>query len=127
MKILANFLIALIALIALEHIGIAVMEMFFWTTPIVYENFDLTREEAILSAPLAANQGLYNGFLAAGLLWGLRVKQERPAIVLFFLTCVLVAGIFGAATVKQSILWVQAAPATIACFCAILELRLSKN
>lgn len=104
----------LIGLIACVHVVIAAVEMLFWKTPAVYENFGLTFEQAATSAPLAANQGLYNNFLAAGLVWGLLVRRSHPAVTVFFLICILMAGIFGAATVKLSILWVQAVPAAIA-------------
>jgi putative membrane protein len=105
----------LIALIALAHIGFLVLEMFLWDHPIGRKIFKMTPEESKFSAPLAANQGLYNGFLAAGLIWGL--AWDRFDVKLFFLACVLVAGVFGAATTKKNtILWIQAAPAALALF-----------
>ncbi len=104
--------IALTALVALLHAGFLVLEMFLWTTPFGRRTFALTPEMAAATAKLAANQGLYNGFLAAGLVWGLLV-QDR-GVCLFFLACVVVAGLFGAATVKRSILYVQALPAVLA-------------
>jgi putative membrane protein len=91
-----------------------VLEMFFWTTPFGIKSFNLTESFAHESAVLAANQGLYNGFLAAGLVWGLTAKREAEAIKVFFLGCVIVAGIFGAVTAKTSILFVQAVPALLA-------------
>ena len=100
--------IALTAFVALLHVGFLVLEMFFWTRPLGRRVFALTEQRAIDSAQLAANQGLYNGFLAAGLVWGLLLDDR--AICLFFLACVVVAGLFGAATVKRSILYVQAVP-----------------
>lgn len=108
--------IVLTALVALLHVGFLVLEMFLWTTPFGRRTFRLSEEKARETAVLAANQGLYNGFLAAGLVWGL-LLQDR-AICLFFLGCVVVAGAFGAATVKRSILFVQAVPAILAAIAA---------
>ena len=105
---------ALVALVALEHIAFLVLEMFLWTTPVGRGVFGLTEEFALESAGLAANQGLYNGFLAAGLIWGLLRTRDAFATQVFFLACVIVAGVFGALTVKSSILAVQAAPALVA-------------
>lgn len=111
MRILGGFLVALVAAL---HIGFLVLEMFLWTTPFGLRTFNLTPEFAAASAPLAANQGLYNGFLAAGLIWGLLARESAFAIKVFFLVCVIVAGVFGAATAKGTILFVQALPAAIA-------------
>lgn len=102
----------LIVLIALLHLYFLVLEMFLWDKPKGMKTFNLTREFAQASKVLAANQGLYNGFLAAGLLWGLYLGETR--IQVFFLICVLVAGVFGALTANKRILFVQAAPAAIA-------------
>ena len=104
----------LVALVALEHVYILVLEMFLWTRPPGLRAFGLTPEFAEQTAVLAANQGLYNGFLAAGLFWGLLRKDDGYPIRVFFLSCVIVAGVFGAATAKPSILYVQAMPAAIA-------------
>jgi putative membrane protein len=104
--------IGLTALVALLHAGFLVLEMLLWNTPFGRRTFGLSEQKAKDTAVLAANQGLYNGFLAAGLLWGLLARD--PAICLFFLACVIVAGVFGAATVKRSILFVQAVPAALA-------------
>ena len=104
--------IALTALVAVLHAGFLVLEMFLWNTPFGRRTFRLTEEKARDTAVLAANQGLYNGFLAAGLVWGLWL-QDR-GICLFFLGCVVIAGLFGAATVKRSILYIQAVPAILA-------------
>ena len=104
----------LVALVALEHVYILVLEMFLWTRPPGLRAFGLTPEFAEQTAVLAANQGLYNGFLAAGLFWGLLRKEDGYPIRVFFLCCVIVAGVFGAATAKPSILFVQAVPAAIA-------------
>jgi len=106
---------ALVALVALLHVYFLTLEMFLWTKPLGLKTFRQTEEKARDSAVLAANQGLYNGFLAAGLVWGL--VQGNPAfafqIKTFFLVCVIVAGIYGAATVSRRILYVQAAPAVL--------------
>jgi|ERR1700688_4267283 putative membrane protein len=106
----------LVALVALLHLYFLVMEMFLWTKPLGLKTFHNSPEKAADSAVLAANQGLYNGFLAAGLVWGLLHSALGFAfqIKVFFLLCVIVAGIYGAATVSRRILLVQAAPAAIA-------------
>ena len=109
MKLIAN---ALTGLVALSHFGFLVLEMFFWDHPVGRRIFGMTPEVSASSATLAANQGLYNGFLAAGLVWGL--WSGRRELKLFFLGCVVVAGIFGGATAKTSILFTQALPAAIA-------------
>jgi putative membrane protein len=112
---MANLLRALVAAVALEHLGFLWLEMFQWTKPLGLKVFKLTAAQAEASASLAMNQGLYNGFLAAGLLWSLSAKPElaRP-LQAFFLGCVAVAGVFGAATASPRILLVQAAPALAA-------------
>ncbi len=115
--------IALVALVAIEHLYILALEMFFWTEPVGLRTFGLTPEFAQQSAALAANQGLYNGFLAAGLIWSLLRKTDAFALQVFFLGCIIVAGIFGAMTAKPSILWVQAAPATIALLAVLFARR----
>lgn len=106
----------LVSLVALEHVGFLVLEMFFWQKPLGLKIFGLTPEQARDSAALAANQGLYNGFLAAGLLWALTIPDPTFArqTKLFFLGCVIVAGVFGGFTAKRSILVVQALPAALA-------------
>jgi len=104
-----------VAFVALEHVGFLVLEMFLWTSPTGRRIFRTTPEFAAQSAPLAANQGLYNGFLAAGLLWSLLASEPMAeALRLFFLVCVAAAAIFGAATVGRRILWVQGFPAAVA-------------
>jgi putative membrane protein len=105
----------LIALVALLHVGFLVMEMFLWQTPLIMQTFGITEGFAQRSSALAANMGLYNGFLAAGLIWSLVAPPYlgRP-VALFFLGCVVVAGVFGAFTVKLSILFIQALPAALA-------------
>lgn len=112
MSIVASCLVALVAAL---HLGFLVLEMFLWQTPFGLRTFNLTREKAETSAVLAANQGLYNGFLSAGLAWSLISHgPEAGAFALFFLGCVIVAGVYGAITVKRSILFVQATPAALA-------------
>lgn len=109
MKLVAK---VITALVALEHIGILVLEMFFWDHPVGQRIFGMTPEVSAASATLAANQGLYNGFLAAGLIWGL--MADRRDVKIFFLVCVVIAGIFGGVTAKTSIIFTQALPALIA-------------
>jgi putative membrane protein len=106
--LLANILVALLALL---HVWILVLEMFLWTHPIGLKTFRQSREAAQQSKILAANQGLYNGFLAAGLVWGLIGGDS--IVKLFFVVCILVAGIYGGLTAKRSILYVQALPALL--------------
>jgi len=110
---IANFLVALVAAL---HVYFLVLEMFLWTRPLGLKTFRNSLEKAKESAVLAANQGLYNGFLAPGLVWRLAPSTPRFAfqIKMFFLLCVIVAGVYGAATVSRRILFVQAAPAAIA-------------
>lgn len=105
-----------VALVALLHVYILVLEMFLWRTPRGLRSFGMTQEVADSSAKLAANQGLYNGFLAAGLLWGLfgyGIVTGR-AILTFFLACVIIAGLYGGATVNRRIVLIQSVPAAIA-------------
>ena len=111
----------LTAIVAALHVYFLVLEMFLWDKPIGRRVFRLTPEFATASKSLAANQGLYNGFLAAGLVWGLSLGEAGSAIRIFFLVCVLVAGVFGAATVNRRILWIQAAPAAIALVLLLLS------
>lgn len=101
-------------LVAVLHIYILYLEMFLWDTPKGRKAFGLTPEFSSASKVLAANQGLYNGFLAAGLIWGIWLGSAGDAVKIFFLCCVLVAGIFGAATSSKKILFVQALPGAIA-------------
>ena len=105
-----------VGLLGLLHVYIMVLEMAFWTKPLGRKAFGLTQELAESSKTLAANQGLYNGFLAAGLVWGLLlgVPGFGLQIKTFFLLCVIVAGVYGALTVSRRILYVQAAPAAVA-------------
>ena len=113
MNLIANGLVALVAAL---HVYFLILEMFLWTRPRGLKTFGNSLEKATESAVLAANQGLYNGFLAAGLVWGL--VHGVPAFALqiktFFLVCVIVAGVYGAVTVSRKILFVQALPAALA-------------
>lgn len=104
----------LIAFVALQHLGFLVLEMFLWTRPAGRRVFGLTAEFAEQSRALAANQGLYNGFLAAGLVWGLMMGPAGLPQKAFFLCCVIVAGVFGGLTVSRRIVLVQALPAALA-------------
>lgn len=103
-----------IGLVAALHIYFLVLEMFLWDTPYGRKAFRLTPEFSAASKALAANQGLYNGFLAAGLIWGLALGAEGWHFEIFFLSCVIVAGLYGAWTVSRKIFFVQAVPAIIA-------------
>ncbi|NOQ93586.1 MAG: DUF1304 family protein [Methylophaga sp.] len=107
------FTSSLIAIIALLHGYFLVLEMFFWDKPLGRKTFKLTVNYAKASKTLAANQGLYNGFLAAGLVWGLLLGNAGTAILLFFLSCIVIAGIFGGITVNKRIFFIQAVPAII--------------
>lgn len=110
---LGYFRDGVVLLVALLHGYILVLEMFLWNTPQGRRTFGLTPEFAAQSKVLAANQGLYNGFLAAGLFWGLALGEQGQSIKVFFLLCVLVAGLYGAATANKRILYVQAVPAAL--------------
>jgi len=110
MSIAANIVVALIGLL---HVYILVLEMFLWDKPAGLRAFGQTQAAATASKVLAANQGLYNGFLAAGLFWGLSLGAQGTDVKIFFLCCVLVAGLYGAATASRKILFVQAIPAAI--------------
>jgi putative membrane protein len=110
MSLAAQIVVALVALI---HVYILVLEMFMWDTPRGRKAFGLTPEFAAASKVLAANQGLYNGFLAAGLFWGLSLGAAGGGVLVFFLLCVLVAGLYGAATANKRILFIQALPAAL--------------
>jgi putative membrane protein len=103
-----------IAILALLHAWFLVLEMFLWDKPLGRRLFKMTPEFAAASKTLAANQGLYNGFLAAGLVWGLSLGADGLHVKLFFLACVIVAGVFGAATASRNILFVQALPGIVA-------------
>lgn len=104
----------LTVLVALLHSYFLILEMFLWDKPLGRKTFKLTEEYAAQSRSLAANQGLYNGFLAAGLLWSLSLGEPGLPVRSFFLICVVVAGVFGAVTVSRRIFFVQALPAALA-------------
>ena len=110
MAILANTVVAAVALL---HVYILVLEMFLWDKPAGLRAFGNSRAAAAATKVLAANQGLYNGFLAAGLVWGLSLGAAGTSVKIFFLLCVLVAGLYGAATASRKILFVQALPAAL--------------
>ncbi len=110
-----------VALVALLHVGFLVLEMFLWDKPQGLKVFRHSPEQAAATRVLAANQGLYNGFLAAGLLWGLLPSVYASDIKIFFLSCVVVAGIYGAVTVSRRIALVQAAPAALGLLLVLLS------
>lgn len=109
MTTLANIMIVIVAVL---HLGFLALEMFFWDHPFGRKRFKMTPEYSRASASLAANQGLYNGFLAAGLIWGLWTGQF--AVKMFFLLCVVIAGIYGGLTTRRTILYIQALPGLLA-------------
>lgn len=112
MSTLANIFVGLVSLL---HLGFLILEMFFWDKPLGLREFHLEQKFATASKSLAANQGLYNGFLAAGLVWGLLSPGAAGnSIKVFFLICAVVAGVFGGLTVLRKILLVQALPGAIA-------------
>ena len=110
MSMAANIVVGLIGLL---HVYILVLEMFLWDKPAGLRAFRQTQAAATASKVLAANQGLYNGFLAAGLFWGLTLGSAGLGVKVFFLLCVAVAGLYGAATVGRKILFIQTVPAAI--------------
>lgn len=110
MSTIANLVVGLVALL---HVYFLVLEMFLWDRPAGLRTFGHSPEAARSSKVLAANQGLYNGFLAAGLVWGLALGEAGEGVKVFFLACVLIAGLFGAATASRKILFVQALPAAV--------------
>ena len=112
----------LIALVAVEHLYFLVLEMFLWTTPRTRAAFGMSAEQAEQTKVLAANQGLYNGFLAAGLIWSLVAPSDYArALALFFLSCVLIAGIYGGFTANRRIWLLQALPAAVALLAIIFS------
>ncbi|WP_372729225.1 DUF1304 domain-containing protein [Nocardioides sp.] len=116
MTIAANVLVGLVAAL---HVYFLVLEMFLWTTPTGRRVSGLTAEFAEASRSLAANQGLYNGFLVAGLVWGM--VAGRDDVTIFFLLCVIAAGVFGSLTVSPRILFAQGAPAVLALGAVLLS------
>jgi len=117
MSLAANIVIGLVGLL---HVYILVLEMFLWDKPAGLRAFGQTAEAAAASKVLAANQGLYNGFLAAGLFWGLTLGAAGSGVKVFFLLCVLIAGLYGAATASRKILFVQALPAALGLLLLVL-------
>lgn len=117
MEILSTIAICLVIML---HVLFMILEMFLWNTPFGRKTFGLKEDYAKQSATLAANQGLYNGFLAAGLLWGLTSTGGFDALI-FFLSCIIIAGIYGAMTAKRSILFLQTLPAAIAMALLVLS------
>jgi len=109
----------LVLVVAAEHVGILILEMFFWNHSFGQRIFGMTAEVSAASEVLAANQGLYNGFLAAGLFWG--VITVRRDIKVFFLVCVVIAGIFGGLTAKTTIVFTQALPAFLTLILVVLQ------
>jgi putative membrane protein len=123
MEIVAN---ALVVLVVAIHVYIVILEMFLWRTERGMQAFGTTQSFADQSAPLAANQGLYNGFLVAGLVWGLIAADPIGfQVKVFFLACVVVAGLYGAATVSRRILVVQALPAALALVAVLAAANIS--
>ena len=118
MTTIANIAVLLVALL---HMYFLILEMFFWDQPRGLKAFGLEPEFARATRVLAANQGLYNGFLAAGLVWGLSLGAGGTEIKLFFLGCVITAGVFGALTASRKILWIQAVPAAAAMVLVLLS------
>ncbi len=117
MALITNIFVGLVAFL---HIYFLILEMFLWDKPFGLKTFGNTQEKANVTKVLAMNQGLYNGFLAAGLIWGLLLGTAGTNIIIFFLSCVIVAGLFGAATASRKILFIQAAPAIIALVLVLL-------
>ena len=111
MSLIADLAVAIVALL---HLGFFILETFFWTRPLGKRIFRLDEENTQATASLALNQGVYNAFLAAGLVWGLLGGPSAFQIKVFFLSCIVVAGIVGGLTAKRSILWMQAVPGLVA-------------
>ncbi|WP_298010451.1 DUF1304 domain-containing protein [uncultured Aquabacterium sp.] len=118
MTMAANIVTALVALL---HFYFLVLEMFLWTKPAGRKAFGLSAEQAEATKVLAANQGLYNGFLAAGLVWGIALGSAGTPVKLFFLGCVLIAGIYGALTASRKILFIQGMPAAVGIALVVLS------
>lgn len=114
--------IFLIALVAFEHVYFMILEMFYWTKPKGLKAFGMKKEQAENSKVLAANQGLYNGFLSAGLIWSIVDKNYSKEIAIFFLSCVIIAGIYGAySTAKRKLFFIQSVPAIFAIIVVFLN------
>lgn len=118
MALITNIVVALVAAL---HVYFLALEMFLWDKPLGLKTFRMTPEKAAITKVLAANQGLYNGFLAAGLVWGMCLGEAGVGIKLFFLCCVIVAGVYGAITVGRKILFIQAMPASVALIFVLLS------
>lgn len=116
-----------VVIVALIHIILCVVEIFFWKEPIIHQRLGYSLEEALKVAPIVANAGLYNGFIAAGLIWGLISGKTGDAIKIFFLLCVIIAGIFGAATLTWTPLLIQTAPGAIAIHLLLVWISKSKD
>lgn len=124
MKIVATIGVTFVAVI---HIAISVVEIFFWKTPLIHQRLDFTTELADKVYPIVQNAGLYNGFIAAGLIWGAFARRDALAIRVFFLVCVVIAGIFGALTLKETTLVLQTLPASVALIFVWLAYNQSKT
>ncbi|WP_211224886.1 DUF1304 domain-containing protein [Neptunomonas japonica] len=116
---LANIVIGIVALF---HIYFLVLEMFLWDKPTGLRVFKQTKEQACATKILAANQGLYNGFLAAGLIWGLILGSNGTDVKVFFLSCIVIAGLYGGATASRRIIAIQAAPAALGLTLVLLNM-----
>jgi putative membrane protein len=114
---LANVLTAIVALI---HFGLMIGEMFFWKKPLIHERLGYKEPDATKVAPIVANAGLYNGFIASGLVWGLISSAQHYSISIFFLACVIIAGLYGAVTLRPTTLILQTLPAIAALICVWL-------
>lgn len=117
---MSRFANVIVILLALLHVYILILEMFLWQTPASLSAFGLTPELAGETVALGANQGLYNGFLAAGLIWGLTLGASGRSVKVFFLLCILIAGIFGALTVSPRIIFFQSVPAALGLLLLVL-------
>jgi len=117
MKIIATIGVIFVAVI---HIAISIVEIFFWENPLIHQRLDFTTELATQVYPIVQNAGLYNSFIAAGLIWGAFAKSNSLSVRVFFLMCVVIAGIFGAFTLKGTTLVLQTIPASVALICVRL-------
>lgn len=112
-------MIVAVAFVSLQHYGFMLIEMVYWLHPTVRKLFGLSEQQANDSKALAANIGLYNGFLASGLVWGLWI--DTPGVLIFFLSCMLIAGVYGGLTAKFSIIWIQGLPALVGLLLVLLH------
>jgi putative membrane protein len=111
----------LTAIAAIIHYGLMIAEILFWKQPVIHERLDFTLEEALKVAPIVANAGLYNGFIASGLVWSLLSDRNHTSISIFFLSCVIIAGLFGSVTLKPTTLLIQVIPGIAALICVWLS------